>query len=100
MRPAREAFNGRNLKDETLLIRQRIHNKKINIYLRSIDEILLRSIGYDSRRGSPKPNDFVERVTRLESETGQDRRTCSRCLIFYDYDFDRAREVLESLEAA
>jgi hypothetical protein len=93
-------FSGRNLKDETLLIHQRIGNKKIIVYIRRFDPILLESIGYGSRRGAAKPSDFIERVNRLERDTGQDRRTCSRCLIFYDYDVDRARDGLEQIKSS
>jgi hypothetical protein len=87
-------FCARNLKDETLLIRHRIGNRKIIVYIRPFDRSLLESIGYGSQRSAEKPSDFIERVKRLEAETGQDRRTCSRCLIFYDYDIDRARDAL------
>jgi hypothetical protein len=93
-------FFARNLKDEALLIHQRIGNKKIDVYVHCFDPTLLESIGYGSRRGVEKPSDFVERVNQLERDTGQDRRTCSRCLIFYDYDVDRARSALEMIESA
>jgi hypothetical protein len=92
-------FCGRNMKDETLLIHQRIGNKKIIVYIRRFDPILLESIGYGARRGVEKPRDFIERVNRLERETSQDHRTCSRCLIFYDYDVDAARDALQMLES-
>jgi hypothetical protein len=91
-------FCGRNLKDETLLIHQQIGNKKIIVCVRRFNAILLESIGYGSRRGAEKPSDFIERVTVLESDTGQDRLTCSRCLIFYDYDVSRARDALGMIE--
>jgi hypothetical protein len=90
-------FSGRNMKDATLLIHQRIGAKPIIVYIRRFDTILLESVGYGSRRGAGKPSDFIERVNRLENETGQDRRTCSRCLMFYDYDVDRAREALQMI---
>jgi hypothetical protein len=87
-------FCGRNLKDELILFRQRIGSRKIIVYIRRLDAILLQSVGYGSRRGSPKPSDFVDRVTRLQQATGRDARTCSRCLTFYDYNFDRALSAL------
>jgi hypothetical protein len=93
-------FCARNLKDESLLSHHRIGNRKIDVYIRSCNRSLFESIGYGSRRGVEKPSDFVERVNRLERDTGQDRRTCSRCLIFCNYDIDRARDTLQMIESA
>jgi hypothetical protein len=92
-------FHARTLKDESLLSHCRIDHKKIHVYLRPFDRSLLESIGYGSRSGVEKPSDFLERVNELESSTGQDRRICSRCLIFYDYDVNRAREALQMIES-
>jgi hypothetical protein len=91
-------FCEQNLKDELILFRQRIGSRKIIIYIRRLDAILLQSVGYGSRRALPKPSDFVERVTRLQQATGRDARTCSRCLTFYDYDFDQALSALREEE--
>jgi hypothetical protein len=93
-------FCARNLKDESLLIHHRIRNRKIDVYIRACNRSLFESIGYDSRCGVAKPIDFVERVNRLERESGQDRRTCSRCLIFCNYDVDHARDTLQMIESA
>jgi hypothetical protein len=89
-------FCGRNLRDESVLLRQRIGNGKIVVYIRSLDAILLQSVGYGSRRGAKKPANFLELVNRLERESGKDIRTCSRCLTFYDYEYDRALAALRT----
>jgi hypothetical protein len=88
-------FRGRNLKDESLLIHQRIGDKTIIVYIRSMEPIILESIGYGSSLiRVPKPANFNDLVGRLERETGASNRTCSRCLIFYEYDVDRALNAL------
>jgi hypothetical protein len=87
-------FAGRDLPDTWLLSRQRGAGHVI-VTIRSMDALLLQSVGYGSRRGPPKPPDFVDRVNRLEAETGKDRRTCSRCLMFFEYDTERALAALQ-----
>jgi hypothetical protein len=91
-------FCGRNLKDEQVLFRQQVGSGKIIIYIRRLDVILLQSVGHGSRRGPSKPNDFVERVTRLQQAIGKDARTCSRCLAFYEYDFDQALSAMREAD--
>jgi hypothetical protein len=88
-------FCGRNLKDECVLSRQRIGAGKIIIYIRSLEAIMLQSIGFGSARGVNKPPNFIDQVNRLQRETGKDARTCTRCYTFFNYDFDGALAALQ-----
>jgi hypothetical protein len=88
-------FSGRNINDEFILARQRLGTGKIIVYIREMEPIVLQSIGYTSRTGTPKPPTILECVNRLQAETGRDARTCSRCYTFYDYDYDRALAALQ-----
>jgi hypothetical protein len=87
-------FAGRELPDTWLLSRQRVGEATVLVLIRSMDPLLLQSVGYGSRCSGERPPDFVARVDRLEAESGKDRRTCSRCLLFYDYDTERALAAL------
>jgi hypothetical protein len=83
-------FRGRNLKDESVLVRLRIGTGKITVLIQSVEAILLQSVGCESRIRSAKPANFIDLVNRLHAETGTDVRTCSRCLSFCNYDYDQS----------
>jgi hypothetical protein len=90
-------FRGRTLRDEWLLIQQRVGSGRIIVQIRSTAAILLSSVAYRSRGPVAKPPNFDEQVERLHRETNLDRRTCGRCLVFNEYDFDGTLAALREI---
>jgi hypothetical protein len=88
-------FYGRNLKDELLFSREVIQNEAIMVYVRTLETGLLKTLGYENRSEVEKPVDFLQRVNRLKQSCHLDSRTCSRSLIFYDYDMVSALRALK-----
>jgi hypothetical protein len=81
-------FRGKVMRDNHVLSRQRIaKDQEIVVYVRNVEDIILRSGRYTI---GPPPPDFEAQVRRLEKESGRDTLTCTRCLRFHAYDFDNA----------
>jgi hypothetical protein len=91
-------FYSRNLKDESLFISQIIRDEAIMVYVRQLEITLLKTMGYGGRSEVAKPEDFLQHVRRLEQGSHLDIRICSRALIFYDYNVDRALRALKRLD--
>jgi hypothetical protein len=89
-------FAARDLSDTWLLSRQSTSHRSVFGLIRSINALLLQSVGYGSRPGEPRPPDFVARVDQLEAAIGKDWRTCSHCPTLCDYDTERAFAALQS----
>jgi hypothetical protein len=93
-------YLGKQLKDRMILSSLCIPDEgHINVYIREMRSIYLRSCQDVSRVGHAKevepPADFETRVHQLVAETGQDEIVCMRCFRFYGYDFGKARAELQ-----